>query len=142
MECGLRIQCLDTRSWVDIQRRGDARNVWYELRCSVDIGHGSFSATNVDVQFLNRDAFVMELERFPVDRRLTPQLAGTYGSFLIFWRHGSTDDLMLSFSVGDAHSLGPVTSEFNLTGSLRLPSGMLDAMTTDFRAVLAGAPQT
>ena len=134
----MRIQCLDTRSWIDIQRRGDLRYAWFELRCAVDIGHGHFSASNVDVQFLNGDGFVADLERFAAEPGLTPQLDGTYGSFLIFWRPGGSDELMLSFSVGDAYSLGPVTSEFNLTGSLRLPPDVLDLMIADFRNVLGG----
>lgn len=138
VEQGLRIQCLDTRSWIDIQRRGDLRYAWFELRCAVDIGHGHFSASNVDVQFLNGDGFVADLERFAAEPGLTPQLDGTYGSFLIFWRPGGSDELMLSFSVGDAYSLGPVTSEFNLTGSLRLPPDVLDLMIADFRNVLGG----
>lgn len=139
VERGLRIQCLDTRSWIDIQRRGDPSYAWFELRCAIDIGHGHFSASNVDVQFLNGDRFLADLERFAADPGLTPQLDGTYGSFLIFWRPGGSEDVMLSFSVGDAYSLGPVTSEYNLTGSLRLPPGVLGVMVADFRNVLAAA---
>lgn len=139
MECGLRIECHDSRSRIEIQRCGDAAYSWFELHCTVDIGHGRFSGSNVDIQFLNASAFLAELERFSLDRNLTPQLDGTYSSFLIFWRPSGSDDVMLSFSVGDAYSLGPVTSEFNLTGSLRLPQGVLDAMIADFRVLLAPA---
>lgn len=139
MECGLRIDCHDSRSRIEIQRCGDAGYSWFELHCTVDIGHGRFSGSNVDIQFLNAGQFLVELDRFARDRNLTPQLDGTYSSFLIFWSPAGSDEVMLSFSVGDAYSLGPVTSEFSLTGSLRLPQGVLDAMIADFRVLLGAA---
>lgn len=136
MECGLRIDCPESRSRVEILRCSDASYSWFELHCTVDIGHGRFSGSNVDIQFLNVGAFMDAIDRFAHDRSLTAQLDGTYGSFLIFWCPGGSDDVMLSFSVGDAYSLGPVTSEYNLTGSFRLPQGVLGAMIADFRVLL------
>lgn len=136
--CSLRIQCEENRSWIEIERRSDGGYRWFELRCAVDIGHGRFTATNADLQFLNGDDFVAQLVRFDDDRSLTPQLDGTYGSFLIFWQPAHTDDVMLSFAVGDAYCHAPVTTEFSLTGSFRLPRGILAPMTADFRTMLGG----
>lgn len=106
------------------------------MSCAVNIGHGKFSAKNIDLQFLNGDEFVQALDQFLLDRSLTPQLDGTYGTFLILWRPGARDEIMLSFAIGDAFCGGPVTSEYNLTGSFLLPPGNLEALIDEFRTML------
>jgi hypothetical protein len=135
----LRIECNHGHSWIEIIRRGDDRYAWFEIGCAVDIGHGHFFAKNSDIQFLNGAAFLTELDRFVLDRDRTPQLDGTYGSFLILWRAGSHDEVMLSFAIGDAFCGGPVTSEFNLTGSFALLQERLSGLVADFRTLLEGA---
>lgn len=136
MEKCLRIHCHESRSWIDIHRRGDASYTWFEVQCEIDIGHGRFAAHNTDIQFLNREAFLRALDRFSTDRSGAPQLDGTYNSFLIFWSPSGSNEVMLSFAVGDAFTLGPCVTEFNLTGSLRLPAGVLEAVIDDFHILL------
>jgi len=140
-ECRLRIEGANTGSWVEIDRCGDDQYSWIEMSCAIDIGHGKFSARNVDLQFLNGQEFLAALDQFVLDHDLTPQLDGTYGTFLIFWRPGARNEVMLSFAIGDAFCSGPVTSEFNLTGSFLLPQDSLLDLVAEFRVMLVGMPQ-
>lgn len=136
---GLRIECSNRSSWIEIERRGDRQYSWFEIGCGIDIGHGNFFARNGDIQFLNAESFVHELDRFRLDRSLTPQLDGSFGIFLILWRPGAKDDVMLSFAIGDAYCGGPVATEFNLTGSFALPPDTLDTLAAAFRCTLVDA---
>lgn len=135
---GLRIECSSRNSWIEIERRGDRQYSWFEIGCGIDIGHGNFFARNGDIQFLNAESFIGQLDRFIEDRSLTPQLDGSFGIFLILWRPGASEEVMLSFAIGDAYCGGPVATEFNLTGSFALPQDGLNALAEQFRATLVG----
>jgi len=137
----LRIECDRGKSWIEIVARRDSRDAAYEIGCGIDLGHGNFFARNSDLHFLNMPAFVGELDRFMSDRSLTPQLSGTFGSFLILWQPGTRDQVMLSFAIGDAYGGGPVNTEFSLTGSFLLPEAGLATILSGFHGMLNSAPE-
>jgi len=131
----IRITSKDGGSWLSIQRSDDGEGYsGYLLEASVEIGHGRFSATNIDVQLLDPGAFAKALGRFVTDRDLRPELEGTYESRLRLV--GGGGKVFVEFAVGDAFCADR-THEYLFSGSFDLDPSCLPELARAFESLMS-----
>jgi hypothetical protein len=97
----MKIFAKDHPSWIEIKRFVDEANQYsnYEISVAIDIGHGQFTAKNIDVHFLNMAEFQSELNSFIANRPAAPRLEGTYNTYLEL--AGTSNGVLLRFKIGD-----------------------------------------
>ncbi len=115
----MKIKSIDNNSWITINYSGDSNYSSYQIEALVDIGHGHFTAKNIDQVFLNTEAFLEVLERFITDRSLTPKLYGTYDTYLKFYST-KKDIIMIEFSIGDSQCGHTQTIDYSLNGAFEI----------------------
>ena len=100
----MRITATHGKAWVEVSRNGSGVHASFSVACSVDTGHGAFSARNSDVHFLNLEEFTRTLDAFVLRRDLIPRLNGTYDTAITFLRPRDRNAIMAAFAIGDAYS--------------------------------------
>jgi len=124
----MRISSANTDSWIDIKYNGENS---FTVQVHIDIGHGRFDATNVDVNWLHYRQFVSEFDNFILDRSLTPRLEGTYNTFLAFSGHAHR--IMLEYRLGDGYYGDTPPEEHYQSGTFEMNQESLLQILAEFR---------
>lgn len=135
----VRIKSLDNTAWLAIFRNRDEPHASFSLECSVDIGHGTFDAENSDVHFLNPEEFAKALDAFILDRKLAPQLDGTYDSFVRFFQPVGKSGVMVRFAIGDAFSGRSAGARYRTEGEFEMDAEYLNELVAGFVALFQDA---
>lgn len=135
----MRIRPTDDKAWLELSRNGSEAHASFSIECSVDIGHGKFRAKNSDVHFLNAEEFVKTLDAFVLNRKVTPQLNGTYDTSVKFFRPQGKNLIMLSFVIGDAFSGYAATTHYKTEGEFEVNAEYLDELIKNFNELLKPA---
>ncbi|MEZ5307174.1 MAG: hypothetical protein R2684_08530 [Pyrinomonadaceae bacterium] len=108
----------DSNCFIKIEFETDGEGYsGFRIEAHVDIGHGKFDATNVDVQLLNLTDFTAELEKVINGDANKACLEGTYESFFAFHTEGS--QTKLNFQLGDT-LCGESGADFHLSGEFEV----------------------
>ena len=113
----MKIYGIDKKSWLEVAPVKDGSYTATSVEVKIDIGHGYFSAKNLDMHFQNLDTFISELDHFITDRDIAPRLNGTYDSFIEI--SGSVSHAFIKFCIGD-ENCGAKTHQYSLCGSLEI----------------------
>ena len=113
----MKIYSIDKKSWFEIKPIKDGSYTAVSVEVKIDIGHGAFSAKNIDMHFLNLAVFTSELDSFITDKSVVPKLNGTYDSFIEI--SGSVSHAFIRFCIGD-EDCGAKTHQYSLCGSLEI----------------------
>lgn len=116
----MRIKSIDGNAWLEISRNGDEFHSPFLVECWVNLRHGKFTAKNTEVHFLNLEEFVKALDAFILNRRLTPQLNGTYDTTVRFFQPADKQIIMMAFVIGDAFTGRSVTTRFHTGGEFEV----------------------
>jgi hypothetical protein len=135
----MRISSSDGKAWIEIRRNEDDDLPSFSFCGAVNIGYGSFTASNISLTFLNLSEFAEALDVFISQRDLQPFLEGTYGSYLRVWQPRSKNEVMLSFCIGDAFCGWVSTSEFKLQGEFPIEQEMLNSLVLALRSMARDA---
>jgi hypothetical protein len=135
----MRITSTHGKAWVELSRNGSGAHASFSIACSVDTGHGAFSARNSDVHLLNLEEFVKTLDAFVLRRDLIPRLNGTYDTAVTFFRPQDRNAIMVSFAIGDTFSdyLGPM--RYRTEGEFEVSGEVLYELVKDFEKLSAAA---
>lgn len=131
----MRLQSADGKSCIEIVRNAEGVHSSFTVRSEIEIGHGSFTAENGDVHFLELATFAEALDHFIMERDLSPQLEGTYGTYIKVSKARDMNSVVLAFAIGDAYCGFPVTSVFKLEGSFVIEQEDLNALVDGFRSL-------
>jgi hypothetical protein len=132
----MHIMSSDRKSWIEVLREGDQDYSSFSISCSVEIGSGRFSGTNVDVHFFNLPEFVQTIDQFIMERSLQPVLEGTYGTYIKLWQPGKRNAVMLNFAIGNVFCGWPTTATFKVEGAFPIDQEILNSLVEGFRALL------
>jgi len=135
----MHISSSDGKAWIEVRRNEEDNFPSFAFSGAVNIGHGSFAASNSSLAFLNLGDFAEMLDKFILERDLQPCLEGTYESYLKVWRPSGKNEVMLSFCIGDAFSGWVGTSEFKLQGEFPIEQETLNSLVSAFRSMARGA---
>ena len=116
----MKIESIDKKSYIFIDHSGDEDYSSFQFGAHIDISHGSFSAKNNDIQFINLSKFISILDEFITNRDLEPELTGTYNTFLRFYNLKGKNTVMLQLSLGDMFSGYSETVNYSLNGCFEL----------------------
>ncbi len=138
----MKIMSVDRQCWITLELKRDLSGyAGFEIEIHADIGHGQFSAKNLDVQLFSLRQFVSEFDEFILDRSRSPRLEGTYGSCLAFSMIGGA--VLLEYGLGDA-CCGKKTIDFYHSGGFEIEQDSLLELFAGFRQLLAaqlGVPE-
>lgn len=130
----MKISSVDNICTLTIERTGDsAAYSGFKMEVHADVRHGQFDAQNTDVQFLNLEAFVLDLDRFISNRSRTARLEGTYDTHIAFSAGGVA--VMLQYQLGDAFC-GRRTAYFRQSGEFEVDQENLLQYLAGFRALM------
>ena len=113
----MKIYGIGKKSWLEIGPVKDGSYTATSVEVKIDIGHGFFSAKNIDMHFQNLDTFIPELDHFITSRDINPRLNGTYDSFIEI--SGSVSHVFIKFCIGD-EDCGAKTHQYSLCGSFEI----------------------
>lgn len=120
----MRITSIDSKTWVEITPGNSEFS--FSIECMADRGQSLFHGKNTDFHFLNIEEFISDLNKFILDRNISPKLNGIYGPCLEFSRSKKqTTAVMVHFSVGDDSSACSENVEFKTTGTFEINSEFL-----------------
>ncbi len=100
----MKVHSADRRSWLRIELQPDEENNYssFVLAADVDCGHSKFTSENRDLHLFGLAEFILELNKFVLNRSRTPILVGTYDSHVCFRALGSA--VILDFCIGSFQS--------------------------------------
>jgi len=137
----LRITSIDSRAWVEITP--GKSELSFSIECMIDRGEGLFRGEslfhgkNTDFHFLNIEEFISDLDKFILERNISPKLNGVYGPCLEFYRSTKrTTAVMVHFSVGDDSSAYSDNVEFKTSGTFEINSEFLNDYLKDFNELI------
>jgi hypothetical protein len=130
----MRISSTDSKSWIEIQRNKDDDFPSFQFRAAIDIEHGTFSACNSSLAFLNLRKFAEEVDQFILHRELRPFLEGTYESYLKL-RQTDSNEILITFCIGDTFCGCKSTDEFRLHGSFPIEQDILTTLASEFMSL-------
>ncbi len=90
------------------------------------------------MQFLNIEEFVEDLGAFILDRKLVPQLRGTYDTGLKFYQPDGKNIVMVGFIIGDAFAGPSQTVRYRTEGEFEVDAEYLNGLVSGFRKLSAG----
>jgi hypothetical protein len=131
----MRITSIDSKAWVEITPGNSEFS--FSIECMADRGQSLFHGKSTDFHFLNIEEFISDLNKFILDRNISPKLNGIYGPCLEFYRSkNQTTAVMAHFSVGDDSSAYSENVEFKTTGTFEINSEFLNDYLSGFKELI------
>ena len=130
----MRITSVENISWVNVEYKKEPSGyLGFEMEVHADVRHGQFHAKNLNILFLNIEEFVLELDRFILDRSRVPRLHGNYDTYIAFLAGGAK--VMCQYRIGGAFS-GRKKAHFHHFGEFEIEQEYLPQLLSGFRALM------